>query len=131
MQKIKYYNRIVNRFNKPMTVKEICEFSTNNKIQWQNLVEVRNCQLSHKGKDLEWWEGDILLFFDKDNPNDKSEHSKAMIVFIEGAFKLQYYENGKPYRHSEGDLFYQDIGTFEKEHAKVIGNIYQNKNLLK
>ena len=61
----------------------------------------------------------------------KEDDTVGVIVYHQTAFKIQYYEDGDPVRHKEGDLWFQNIEKFEIENMIILGNIYQNAELLK
>lgn len=71
----------------------------------------------------DWWEYDILGFKDADD--------LAVVVWNNGGFKLQYYTNGEPSKHREGDLFFAKIDQFHIDNMIVKGNFFENSNLLK
>ena len=71
------------------------------------------------GKEI--YEGDIIF--------DSFYERKAKVVFLEGAFWLDYIEDFKEYKtiHKR----YQLLANYDnKSVLEVIGNIYDNKNLL-
>ena len=71
------------------------------------------------GKEI--YEGDIIF--------DSFYERKAKVVFLEGAFWLDYIDDFKEYKtiHKR----YQLLANYDnKSVLEVIGNIYDNKNLL-
>ena len=101
--KFKAWNHIVNRMQKPFTLKELCEFEN---IQWQNLTFLQYTGLKDKD-DIEIYEGDIVEIFD-------------------GLRVIKYNYNGFNMTNINGDD--GDLSWYFK--SKVVGNIFENKNLL-
>ncbi len=72
---------------------------------------------------VEWYEGDIAGL-NPDKYGDEDD-SKAVIVFNNGAFRMQFYREGRPCD------WFCDIKRIELEQFVVKGNLYENPELLK
>jgi uncharacterized phage protein (TIGR01671 family) len=69
--------------------------------------------------DVEIWEGDLILSYGRNNNNP------CVVIFDDGKFQGKYTEPGSKF------TFTLDSGEIRLSRTKVIGNIYENNNLLK
>ena len=76
----------------------------------------------------EWFEGDIIAL--NNEYEEEDDDTKAIIVFEWGAFRIQYIEAGKPFEQDGHKVNAGSIKPLDLRMFTVIGNIYENPELL-
>ena len=86
------------------------------KIKLMQFTGLQDCN----GVDI--YEGDIVEISQTDYKEQETYDSKSEVVFVDGAFKLVFYDLA--------DEFYLDLKDSTIDYVEVIGNICENPELL-